>query len=448
MVKTHAFLRHPIENWCLVRSPSIGPVAFVADIIRHDQDDIGFRSLPRVCRRGASSDVGENPDEGGSRVGHVRIDAAFFFPELADPRALLGFEAGHYPVDVGLVAASLVVFGKRILVDAGEKLPGIGIGGSGGGLIRSTFLRLLRGGKFIGREPFRGIGHDTSIDCLSLFLHSGDQFGALFRDIVLLADILYEVIQLNTADLALFEFGDPRLFEVVQGPVLLLQSIGFRIGESPIEHASAKIQSAQLFLEIGTEDFFDLLHDSIGGFEVNRRHHSAGGEQSVVSHSHDHVRFAHPEEGLMPLERSGLSEKGREVGSVEMHASGFLNADQSAEGGQEVDGSSWLVLDAAARNSVFPVNDAGNAVPAFELRSFFAAEFSAALLPVTAVIRRVNDDGVVELAQFFELGDESSDGSVGVVDGAVVDGGLIVERTILGDDPVRRSNDGVRFVEP
>ena len=38
------------------------------------------------------------------------------------------------------------------------------------------------------------------------------------------------------------------------------------------------------------------------------------------------------------------------------------------------------------------------------------------------------NDGVVELAEFFELGDESPDGSVRVVDGAVVDGGLIVER--------------------
>ena len=53
-----------------------------------------------------------------------------------------------------------------------------------------------------------------------------------------------------------------------------------------------------------------------------------------------------------------------------------------------------------------------------------------------------------ELAELFELGDESSDGAVGVVDGAVVDGGLIVERAILGDDFVGGRNDGVGFVEP
>ena len=58
------------------------------------------------------------------------------------------------------------------------------------------------------------------------------------------------------------------------------------------------------------------------------------------------------------------------------------------------------------------------------------------------------NDGVVELAEFFELGDESPDGAVCVVDGAVVDGGLIVERAIPGDELVGGRNDGVWFVEP
>jgi len=58
------------------------------------------------------------------------------------------------------------------------------------------------------------------------------------------------------------------------------------------------------------------------------------------------------------------------------------------------------------------------------------------------------NDGVVELAEFFELGDESPDGSVRVVDGAVVDGGLIVERAILGNYLVGGRNDGVGLVEP
>ena len=58
-----------------------------------------------------SGDVGEDPDERRSRIGHVGIEAALFFPKLADPGALFGFEAGHDLVDVRLVAASVVAFG-------------------------------------------------------------------------------------------------------------------------------------------------------------------------------------------------------------------------------------------------------------------------------------------------------------------------------------------------
>ena len=48
-------------------------------------------------------------------------------------------------------------------------------------------------------------------------------------------------------------------------------------------------------------------------------------------------------------------------------------------------------------------------------------------MSVTAVIGGVVNDGVVELAEFFELVDESPDGTVCIVDGAVVDGSLIVQ---------------------
>ena len=58
------------------------------------------------------------------------------------------------------------------------------------------------------------------------------------------------------------------------------------------------------------------------------------------------------------------------------------------------------------------------------------------------------NDRVIELAEFFELVDESPDGTVCIVDGAVVDGSLIVQRTIFGDDLVGGCNDGVRFIEP
>ena len=218
------------------------------------------------CLSSTASDVGENLDERGSRIGHVRIEAAFFFPELADPGTLFGFEPGHDAIDVRLVAASVIAFGKRILVDASEELRGIGVGCSGGGPIRCIFLRLFRGGQFLGCEPFRGVGHDALVDGSGLFFHSSDEFGALFRNVVLLTDILREVMQLETANATLFEFGDPGLIEVVQVAVLMLQSIGLGIGESPVEQARAEIHSAQLFLEIVAEDLLDLLHESIGGF--------------------------------------------------------------------------------------------------------------------------------------------------------------------------------------
>ena len=99
-------------------------------------------------------------------------------------------------------------------------------------------------------------------------------------------------------------------------------------------------------------------------------------------------------------------------------------------------------------DSAFPVNDPWNAVPAFEERPFLASKFSVALLSVAAVVGGVDDDGVVELAEFFQPGNESPDGPVGVVDGAAVDRGLIVKRAILGNDLVGRRDRGVGFVEP
>ena len=78
-----------------------------------------------------------------------------------------------------------------------------------------------------------------------------------------------------------------------------------------------------------------------------------------------------------------------------MDLRGFLDADQSAERGKEVDDTGGLVLDTSARNSALPLKDAGDAVSAFELRSFLAAKFSATLRSVAAVVGGVDNDGVL-----------------------------------------------------
>ena len=143
----------------------------------------------------------------------------------------------------------------------------------------------------------------------------------------------------------------------------------------------------------------------------------------------------------MTFKTAGAGEQRREVRAVEEDALGFVDTKKPAEGRKQVYGAGRLFFNAAAGDFFFPVEDARHAVASFMMRSLFAAQFPAAILAVTAVVGGVVNDGVVELAEFFELGDESPDGSVCVVDGAVVDGGLIVERTIPGDDLVGGRND-------
>ena len=72
----------------------------------------------------------------------------------------------------------------------------------------------------------------------------------------------------------------------------------------------------------------------------------------------------------MPLEFAGLGKQRCEVRSIKVDLHWFLDADQSAERGKKVDATGGLVLDTSARDSALPVEDAGDAVPAFELRSF------------------------------------------------------------------------------
>ena len=75
---------------------------------------------------------------------------------------------------------------------------------------------------------------------------------------------------MDTAELALLEFRDPRFVEVEQVPKLVPQTVGLGMVKSPVEQAGAKLHSPQHFLEIIAEDLLDLLGESIGGFEVDR----------------------------------------------------------------------------------------------------------------------------------------------------------------------------------
>ena len=114
-----------------------------------------------------------------------------------------------------------------------------------------------------------------------------------------------------------------------------------------------------------------------------------------------------------------------------MHVLGFVDADQTTQSGEKVNDSSRFLLDSSARDPVFPVEDARDAMPAFEERSLLATQFTVSFLQVAAVIGSVDNDRVIELTDFFELCDESSDGSICIVDRATVDGFPLVEPAIL-----------------
>ena len=60
------------------------------------------------------------------------------------------------------------------------------------------------------------------------------------------------------------------------------------------------------------------------------------------------------------------------VGAVEMHVLGFVDADQTTQSGEKVNDSSRFLLDSSARNPVFPIEDTGDAMPAFEKRTFLS----------------------------------------------------------------------------
>ena len=94
----------------------------------------------------------------------------------------------------------------------------------------------------------------------------------------------------------------------------------------------------------------------------------------------------------MPLERTGASEQRCEVGAVEMHALGFVDTDQTTQSGEKINDSSRFLLDASARDPVFPVEDARDAMPAFEERPLLATQLTVSLLQVAAVIGSIDND--------------------------------------------------------
>ena len=97
----------------------------------------------------------------------------------------------------------------------------------------------------------------------------------------------------------------------------------------------------------------------------------------------------------MSLEFAGFGKQRCEVRSVKVYLRGFLDADQSTERGEKVDDTSGLAHNTSSGDSALPVKNAGDAMPAFELRSFLGTKFSVTLRSVAAVVGGVDDDGVL-----------------------------------------------------
>ncbi len=131
-----------------------------------------------------------------------------------------------------------------------------------------------------------------------------------------------------------------------------------------------------------------------------------------------------------------------------MQVLGFVDADQATQRGEKVNDSRRFLLDPSTSNPVFPVENARDAMPTFEERPLFAAQFTASLLQIAAVIGSVDNDGIVELADFFEFCNEAPDGSICIVDGATVDSFPFFKPPILGNDLVGGRDRVVWFIEP
>ena len=222
-------------------------------------------------------DVGEDFDIGRTGVGHVGIATAFFSPELADTGALIGFEFAHHAFDVLLVAAALVTLRKRVLVDAGEEI-----------IVLFARFGRSRPSCFLRGDPFRTVGHNAFIDRVGLLFHPGNDLGHLGRDVMLLAQIVCEIVQLNSIDASLFHERNHGFIKIEQGPEFVTESICFAIGESPVKHARAKVQTSQFFFEAVSERIFRLLHQAVRLRLVKGDLGCTRGRESVVAHAEHH----------------------------------------------------------------------------------------------------------------------------------------------------------------
>ena len=131
-----------------------------------------------------------------------------------------------------------------------------------------------------------------------------------------------------------------------------------------------------------------------------------------------------------------------------MDIGGRIDAEQACDGGQEIHHAGRFVFDVAGPDRARPMEDPRNPVPALEVRAFLAAQIADPVLAIAAVVRGVDDQGVVELADLLESRDQAGNGAVGVVDGSGVDRGGIVELAVLRDDFGRGGDRRMGFVEP
>ena len=131
-----------------------------------------------------------------------------------------------------------------------------------------------------------------------------------------------------------------------------------------------------------------------------------------------------------------------------MHAFGFINAGQAADGRQQIDRARWRAFNPAAANTLRPEEDSGGRSAALEVGPLVTLQTAIPIGWMDSVVRIIDDQGVVELSGFLELGNEATDGAIGVVDRGGVNRGFILQVAVNRNDVVRGGNLGVWLIEP